>query len=81
MRDGSVGDLLRLSYGPLRTAIFNLADVFILAGVVALVITPGMERSKLENDGPAKAQPPFDPEGEGEEGAEAEPDGSSQGSA
>ena len=36
-RDGAVVDFLRLSVGSIRTAIFNLADVAIVAGVVLLV--------------------------------------------
>ena len=81
MRDGSVVDFLRLSYGPLSTAIFNLADVFILAGVVALVIIPRTERPSIEEDDPAKAQPISDPEREYEDGVETPSDDSSRGGA
>ncbi|MFH1852784.1 MAG: signal peptidase II [Candidatus Neomarinimicrobiota bacterium] len=36
-RDGRVVDFLNLGIGPLRTGIFNLADVFIMVGGIGLV--------------------------------------------
>jgi signal peptidase II len=37
-RSGAVTDFIFVRYGPLRTGIFNLADVFITTGVVALLL-------------------------------------------
>jgi signal peptidase II len=37
VNQGAVTDFLNVGIGPLRTGIFNLADVFVLAGVVLLV--------------------------------------------
>jgi signal peptidase II len=37
-RDGAVVDFLNVGVGPLRTGIFNLADVFIVAGVLFLFV-------------------------------------------
>jgi signal peptidase II len=36
---GAVTDFLNLGIGPLRTGIFNLADVFVLTGVAVLLVT------------------------------------------
>ena len=38
VNDGAVTDFVSLGIGPLRTGIFNLADVFVLAGVAILVV-------------------------------------------
>lgn len=38
LRDGRVVDFMNLGLGPLRTGIFNLADVAITAGVVFLLL-------------------------------------------
>lgn len=46
-RFGAVTDFIFVRYGPLRTGIFNLADVFITTGAVALLLA-GMFRRKLE---------------------------------
>jgi signal peptidase II len=40
-RSGAVTDFIFVSYGPLRTGIFNLADVYITAGVIALLFAVG----------------------------------------
>jgi len=37
-RDGLVRDFLNVGVGPLRTGIFNLADVALMAGCVLLMI-------------------------------------------
>jgi signal peptidase II len=37
--DGAVTDFVSLGVGSLRTGIFNLADVFVLAGVAVLLVT------------------------------------------
>jgi signal peptidase II len=37
-RDGAVVDFLNVGIGPLRTGIFNVADVFIVAGVLFLFL-------------------------------------------
>jgi signal peptidase II len=43
-RGGYVTDFLNLGIGGLRTGIFNLADVFLLAGAVLLLTAPGRRR-------------------------------------
>ena len=43
MHDGTVTDFVRLGIGGIRTGIFNFADVWILAGVALLVLTPRRE--------------------------------------
>lgn len=48
--DGRVVDFLNVGVGWLRTGIFNLADVFIMAGVIALVIfTPGGSPGEIDD--------------------------------
>lgn len=47
---GAVTDFVSLGAGPLRTGIFNLADVFIVAGVALTFF--GMERKKTETEEP-----------------------------
>jgi signal peptidase II len=44
--DGGVTDFLNIGIGALRTGIFNIADVWIMAGVFALLFAPEM----WEND-------------------------------
>jgi signal peptidase II len=36
---GSVIDFINIGFGPVRTGIFNLADVAIMAGVAMVVVT------------------------------------------
>ena len=38
VRFGAVTDFIFVNCGPLRTGIFNLADVFVTTGVAALLI-------------------------------------------
>ena len=38
LRSGAVTDFIFVWYGPFRTGVFNLADVFITTGVISLVI-------------------------------------------
>jgi signal peptidase II len=45
-RDGRVSDFLNLGIGNLRTGIFNAADIFILAGCVLLLASPGLFRTR-----------------------------------
>ncbi|MDH3686008.1 MAG: signal peptidase II [Myxococcales bacterium] len=55
-QSGAVTDFVSLGAGPLRTGIFNLADVFIIAGVALTMFS--MERDKPETeqpDGPGPA--------------------------
>lgn len=42
--DGYVVDFINLGIGPLRTGVFNLADVAIMTGVFALVLSGPLER-------------------------------------
>jgi signal peptidase II len=39
LRSGAVTDFIFVWYGPFRTGIFNLADVFITTGVISLLIS------------------------------------------
>ncbi len=41
---GHVVDFLNMGIGPLRTGVFNLADVCIMAGAVILAVTASMEK-------------------------------------
>ena len=50
---GSVIDFMNIGIGPLRTGIFNVADVAILGGVVLLVFAQGGRR---DYRGDAEAQ-------------------------
>ena len=43
-RDGRVSDFINLGIGQLRTGIFNVADLSILAGCILLVLSPGIFR-------------------------------------
>ena len=40
LHDGRVSDFIIIGFGPLHTGIFNLADLFVLAGCVMLLLTP-----------------------------------------
>jgi signal peptidase II len=44
-RGGRVSDFLNLGIGSLRTGIFNLADMAIMAGCVLLLVSPGKPKS------------------------------------
>jgi len=46
LRDGFVTDFLSLNVGPLRTGIFNVADVAVLAGVALLLLARSGSRSE-----------------------------------
>ena len=48
--NGAVIDFMRLGIGPLRTGIFNIADVAIVAGVVAFLLfsTPGKQKAAAD---------------------------------
>jgi signal peptidase II len=43
-RSGAVTDFIFVWYGPLRTGVFNLADVCITAGLIALLFVSIVER-------------------------------------
>ncbi len=45
-RSGAVTDFIYVWYGPLRTGIFNLADVFITTGVLALLLMLSLRRHR-----------------------------------
>ena len=40
LRDGRVGDFMNIGIGPLRTGIFNFADLFVLTGCLLLLLSP-----------------------------------------
>lgn len=48
LRSGAVTDFIFVHYGPLRTGIFNLADVFITSGVAALLLASMSRRKRAE---------------------------------
>jgi len=62
--DGAVTDFVSVGVGPLRTGIFNLADVFVLAGVAVLLATGFGEAAAGGEPLPAASDPPPGP-GEG----------------
>lgn len=43
---GSVTDFMLMQLGPLRTGVFNIADMAIMAGVVLLILAPRAPKSK-----------------------------------
>lgn len=47
--NGAVTDFVRLGFGSLRTGVFNLADVAILAGVLMLLLWSAGERRGARN--------------------------------
>ncbi len=49
--NGAVTDFVRLGIGPLRTGIFNLADVAIMAGVLLLLLWSTRERTDIRDAG------------------------------
>ena len=49
-RAGQVSDFLNIGIGNLRTGIFNVADMAVLAGCVLMVFTPARERPPKTND-------------------------------
>jgi signal peptidase II len=58
-REGAVVDFLNVGIGPIRTGIFNMADVFIVAGVGVLLLW-----SLFSKDPQVPAQMPEPPPGE-----------------
>jgi signal peptidase II len=44
--DGAVTDFVRIGIGPLRTGIFNLADVAIVVGVLVLALWNAVDGSE-----------------------------------
>jgi signal peptidase II len=54
IHDGRVTDFLNVGIGPLRTGIFNVADMAILAGAVLLIMKSGSATSARRAD----ASPP-----------------------
>jgi signal peptidase II len=53
--DGAVTDFVSVGVGPLRTGIFNLADVFVMAGVAVLLVT-GFGESPPDASEPREAR-------------------------
>jgi signal peptidase II len=51
LNDGAVVDFVRLQLGPLRTGVFNVADVAVMAGALLLLV-----ESAILNKEPTKAQ-------------------------
>jgi len=56
--DGAVTDFVSVGVGTLRTGIFNLADVFVLAGVAILLVTGFGERPTAADGGATEAGGP-----------------------
>ncbi len=52
---GSVVDFLNIGVGPLRTGIFNVADVAIMAGCALLLVRSGARRAPPDAEGPPPA--------------------------
>jgi signal peptidase II len=48
--NGGVTDFLNMGIGPVRTGIFNVADVWIMVGVGLLLISPEMRKPKPSGD-------------------------------
>jgi signal peptidase II len=44
LRGGRVGDFIMVGIGSVRTGIFNLADLAVLAGCAVLLFSPGKEK-------------------------------------
>ena len=53
--DGRVTDFMNMGIGSVRTGIFNVADIWIIAGVVMLLLAPGTWRAPKEEDAEAPA--------------------------
>jgi signal peptidase II len=53
LRSGHVGDYLILGAGPLQTGIFNLADLFVLAGCALLLFAPKKKPPRAGAETPA----------------------------
>lgn len=51
---GYVVDFINLGFGPLRTGIFNLADVAIMAGVIGLVLSGSTGRASNKTTEPTR---------------------------
>jgi signal peptidase II len=56
--DGRVTDFLNVGIGPLRTGIFNLADMAILAGALLLVLKTGAASTPRSMPPATGAAPP-----------------------
>ncbi|NQY33678.1 MAG: signal peptidase II [Alteromonadaceae bacterium] len=49
VNNGAVVDFLNIGFGPIRTGVFNIADMFILFGLLIFVITP--ENKSMKGSG------------------------------
>lgn len=56
--DGGVTDFLNIGIGSLRTGIFNVADVWIMAGVFMLLFTPEMWETDEDEEPEEDEAPP-----------------------
>lgn len=54
--DGGVTDFMNMGIGGLRTGIFNVADVWIMAGVFLLALTPELWRGPGEEEGSGEVE-------------------------
>jgi signal peptidase II len=54
MYDGYVIDFINIGIGPLRTGIFNVADIAVTAGVLILLVDSLHEKNKASNYYPSK---------------------------
>ena len=48
LHDGAVTDFVSIGVGSLRTGIFNLADLAVVAGVCLLLLSTGRETETLK---------------------------------
>jgi signal peptidase II len=46
---GRVVDFLNVGLGPVRTGIFNVADMAIMAGVILLIVQPMVVKGRRES--------------------------------
>ena len=51
LRDGRVGDFIMIGIGRIHSGIFNVADMFVLAGCAVLLFSPGKEKLRPSPQG------------------------------
>lgn len=57
LNDGAVTDFVSLSLGPLRTGIFNAADVWVVLGIALLVLARPPRETESETEDEAAGEP------------------------
>jgi len=61
LRGGTVVDFMNLGVGPVRTGVFNVADMAIMAGAAVLLLGGSLRKKPVAASGPAEPPAPAQP--------------------